>query len=223
MRANAAAWRFGALALAGVLTWGSQPALGQSPHAPEAPGPTFLAANDPALSNGPVTWPATWKPESVIRVWFEDVGRDFQDMVWAAFESWADARVPLTVVPAASISDANVLVMESPHPLDRSPRLGQTTIRGSGETIETAVIRFSRIDRHGQPIPRGIRARAALHEVGHVLGLGHGARDRIMHGAARADRVTLGDLADLGRLYGGHVTSVSAGQPPLEQSPPFRP
>ncbi len=210
------------MALVGVMTFGGPPVLAQSPHAAASSGSASLTTEDRALSNAPVTWPATWRPGSVIQVWFEDAGQDFQDMVWAAFESWADARIPLTVVPAESISDANVLVMESPHPLDRSPRLGQTTIRGHGKTIETAVIRFSRIDRHGQPIPRGIRSRTALHEVGHVLGLGHGAQDRIMHMAARADMVTLGDLVDLGRLYRGQFTDVSEGPAPL-QSVPFRP
>lgn len=173
-------------------------------HLVQGQGGTYigdiLAAQDSQL----VRWP----DNSVLRVWIQPAttasnwSASYIDVVRASFTTWAAAGAPIGVSFTPDSASAVVHVMWT----DRFPdgaAIGETEqtwdqyrwlVRGE-ITLATHTV-------SGYPLDSAMVRAASLHEIGHLMGVGHSRSDGdIMSAEAHALELSRADLLTLRLLY----------------------
>jgi len=131
---------------------------------------------------------ADWRPE-------------LADTVWASFTRWSTQGVPVRFIRVTSASAADVAV-EWVTSLPGSC-IGKTWREDVGTEINTARITLALHDHRGRILTPDMQRGAALHEIGHLLGLEHvGHRDSIMYPQVWVTDISDTDRTLLRDLYG---------------------
>lgn len=171
------------------------------------PNPPVAAAADMTIVARPAR--ARWerRTERPVRVfiatgrgiagWRQELG----ETVWASFNRWSTQGVPVRFTRVSSPSSADVIV-EWVTSLPGSC-IGKTWREDVGTEINTARITLALHDHRGRALSAEMQRGAALHEIGHLLGLEHvGHRDSIMYPQVWVTDVSDGDRTLLRDLYG---------------------
>jgi len=150
---------------------------------------------------------ARWeRPERPIRVFIAQAGSlrgwdtEMMTAVWSSFGQWATRDVPVRFVRVSSRSAADVVV-EWVETLPGNC-IGKTWRQDVGHEISAARITLALHDHRGRSLTPDMQRGAALHEVGHLLGLDHvGHRDSIMFPQVWVTAISAGDRTALRDLY----------------------
>ena len=122
------------------------------------------------------------------------------DVAWSTFRDWSSQDLPVRFVRAASASSADVVVEWVETLPGKS--IGKTWRQDVGGEISAARVTLALHDHRGRSLPAAMQRGAALHEVGHLLGLDHvGHRDAIMYPQVWVTAISTADRDALRRLY----------------------
>ena len=137
---------------------------------------------------------------SAIRGW----NPEMVGAVWSAFRDWSAGGVPIRFVRVRSASTADVVVEWVEALPGKS--IGKTWRQDVGTEISAGRITLALHDHRGRQLTREMQRGAALHEVGHLLGLDHvGHRESIMYPQVWVTAISAGDRLALRTLYGPHT------------------
>jgi hypothetical protein len=131
---------------------------------------------------------------------------DLIDAVWSGFRRWTTQGVPVRFIRALSAADADVIV-EWVASMPGSC-IGKTWREDVGGEINTARITLALHDHRGRVLSADMQRGAALHEIGHLLGLEHvGQRDSIMYPQVWVTDISTSDRTALRDLYATRFNS----------------
>ena len=134
---------------------------------------------------------------STIRGWRPDM----VGAVWSTFRDWSSTDLPVRFVRATSASTADVIVEWVEALPGKS--IGKTWRQDVGNEISAARITLALHDHRGRQLTPEMQRGAALHEVGHLLGLDHvGHRGSIMYPQVWVTVISAADRTALRELYG---------------------
>jgi predicted Zn-dependent protease len=128
------------------------------------------------------------------------------DAVWASFARWSTTDVPIRFVRVTSAAAADVVVEWVTSLPGKS--IGKTWRQDVGSEINAARITLALYDHRGRALSADMQRGAALHEIGHLLGLEHvQRRDSIMYPQVWVTDVSANDRWALRHLYGNRSRS----------------
>lgn len=134
---------------------------------------------------------------AAVRGWHPDMVA----AVWSTFREWSTSDVSIRFVRASSAASADVVVEWVESLPGKS--IGKTWRQDVGNEISAARITLALHDHRGRTLSLAMQRGAALHEVGHLLGLDHvGHRESIMYPQVWATTISDADRNALRDLYG---------------------